>query len=164
MFRGELLKRLGGFDERFFYHFEEVDLCKRVWAAGHSIVYCPHAVITHLGGQSVGRFPIRFALEKYRNRYRYFFKHFGMRGVRRCRIVSLADLYIRHWAYGALGCFRHDQALQNRLEMYRVAIRWNRALDPKRFIEQGVEPDVGFEPLAAAPDMLAPVTAQQHGF
>ena len=30
MFRGTLLKQLNGFDERFFYHFEEIDLCRRV--------------------------------------------------------------------------------------------------------------------------------------
>ena len=35
MFRAELLRKLGGFDERFFYQFEEVDLCRRVWEAGY---------------------------------------------------------------------------------------------------------------------------------
>ena len=80
MFRANVLKDLGGFDGQFFYHFEEVDLCRRVWNAGYSIVYTPEAVITHLGGQSVNRFPIRFALERYRSRYRYFYKHFGPRG------------------------------------------------------------------------------------
>ena len=62
--RGHLLETLGGFDERFFYHFEEVDLCKRIWSAGHVISTRPVAVITHLGGQSVARFPTRFAIEK----------------------------------------------------------------------------------------------------
>src|SRR5262249_18085813 len=73
LFNGKLLKQLGGFDERFFYHFEETDLCYRTWKSGASILYYPDAEITHLGGQSVGRFPIRFALETYRSGYRYFF-------------------------------------------------------------------------------------------
>src|SRR6202140_2327076 len=77
MFRQDLLKSLGGFDEQFFYHFEEVDLCRRVWTAGRPILFTPEAVITTLGGQSVGRFPVRFEIEKHRSRYRYFYKHFG---------------------------------------------------------------------------------------
>src|SRR2546426_2733832 len=36
---------------------------------------------TTLFRSSVGRFPIRFELEKYRNRYRYFHKHYGMSGL-----------------------------------------------------------------------------------
>ena len=96
LFRGALLKQLNGFDERFFYHFEEVDLCRRVWDAGYSILHCPEASITHLGGQSVGRFPIRFAIEKYRNRYRYIYKHFGMAAVRRCRRVAILSIYLRN--------------------------------------------------------------------
>jgi GT2 family glycosyltransferase len=31
MFRAEILKNLGGFDEQFFYSYEDVDLCWRVW-------------------------------------------------------------------------------------------------------------------------------------
>ena len=31
LLRGDLLKKLGGFDEQFFYQFEEVDLCHRYW-------------------------------------------------------------------------------------------------------------------------------------
>ena len=140
MFRGELLKRLGGFDEQFFYQKEEVDVCRRVWNAGYTIVYTPEATITHLGGQSVNRFPIRFELESYRSRYRYFYKHFGPRGARRCRTVSLAGLRVRQLGYGLLGLVRPSEGLKNRLEMYRVVARWNQRLDPVRFVERKEEP------------------------
>ena len=153
MVRGDLLRRIGGFDERFFYHFEEVDLCKRVWDAGRPILYCPDAVITHLGGQSVGRFPIRFAIETYRNRYRYFYKHFGMTGVERCRRAARTGIALRRLGYGLLEKIRPTEALRNRLEMYRTIARWNRGLNPRQFIEQGREPKLGYEPLAPAPDM-----------
>lgn len=140
MFRGALLKELEGFDERFFYHFEEVDLCRRVWDAGYSIQFTPKATITHLGGQSVGRFPIRFALETYRNRYRYFYKHFGNTGVRRCRRVGLIALHIRQAGYALLNLFKPTEALKGRLEMYRAVIRWNQLVDPVDFVEHGREP------------------------
>jgi len=142
LFRGGLLKSLGGFDERFFYHYEEVDLCHRVWEAGYPILFTPEASITHLGGQSVGRFPIRFALETSRNRYRYFYKHFGADGARKCRRVLLAHLFVRQAGYRLVYWLRPTSALKNRLETYRAASRWNRAIDPIAFVERGVEPQV----------------------
>ena len=141
MFRADVLKSLGGFDGEFFYHFEEVDLCRRVWDAGYSILYTPDAVITHLGGQSVNRFPIRFELERYRSRYRYFYKHFGPRGARRCRRTVLAWIWIRQFGYGFLALFGSSETLKRRMEMYRVSARWNHELDPVRFVEVAEEPD-----------------------
>lgn len=151
--RGDLLKALGGFDERFFYNYEEVDLCYRVWQAGHKILYTPDVSITHLGGQSTGRFPIRFELEKYRNRYRYFYKHYGRRGLLTSRRIALLHIRARQLGYTLLGLFDGSDAQKNRMEMLRVLARWNKQLDPMRFIETGQEPDCGYEPLAPAPKM-----------
>jgi hypothetical protein len=140
MFRGDLLKNLGGFDEQFFYHFEEVDLCRRVWDAGRAILFTPEAVITHLGGQSVGRFPVRFEIEKHRNKYRYFYKHFGASAARSCRRLSIARLRVRQIGYGLLNMVKPSEVLQRRLEMYREVLRWNQAVDPVEFVERGEEP------------------------
>lgn len=142
MFHGTVLKQLGGFDTQFFYHFEEVDLCRRIWSAGYSIIYTPDAVITHLGGQSVNRFPLRFELEKYRNRYRYFYKHFGPAGARRCRHTVLAWIRVRQLGWTLAGLVTAPQALAERLEMYRATALWNVRLDPVRFVETGEEPDL----------------------
>jgi GT2 family glycosyltransferase len=140
MFRGNLLKRLGGFDEQFFYHFEEVDLCRRVWNAGYPILFTPKAVITHLGGQSVSRFPVRFEIEKHRSRYRYFYKHFGAKAARNCRRLSIVKIRVRQLRYGLLNVLRPAEILQRRLEMYREVVRWNQAIDPVDFVERGKEP------------------------
>jgi GT2 family glycosyltransferase len=151
MFRGDLLKRLGGFDERFFYHYEETDLCARVWKSGASVLYNPGAEITHLGGQSVGRFPVRFALETYRSGYRFFYKHYGRDGLIWIQRVYLLNLYVRQIGYFFFSLRKASESVKNRLAMYRIAIKWNRLLDPMRFIETGQEPDVGYEPLAPSP-------------
>jgi GT2 family glycosyltransferase len=153
LFRADVLRRLGGFDERFFYHCEEKDLCYRIWKSGSSVLFYPGAVITHLGGQSVGRFPIRFALETYRNGYRFFHKHYGRKGLVQIRRVYLLNLSIRFAGYKLLSLFRSSEALANRLKMYRVLIKWNLHLNPVRFIASGEEPDVGYEPLAPPPNM-----------
>ena len=147
LFRSKLLKELGGFDERFFYHFEESDLCFRVWKADSSILFCPGSEITHLGGQSVGRFPIRFALETYRSGYRFFYKHYGKRGATQLRRINLLGLALRYPCYRALSFIRKSEALEDRLSAYRVALRWNLQLDPLLFVNSGVEPELGYPPL-----------------
>ena len=140
MFRREVLKELRGFDAQFFYQYEEVDLCRRVWNAGYPIAFDPTTTITHLGGQSVGRFPLRFAIEKQRNRYRYFYKHFGKHGVRRCRWPLLLWLRVRQIGYTLKRIGRPTEELEKRLEMYRACYRWNKLIDPVRFVSQGEEP------------------------
>jgi N-acetylglucosaminyl-diphospho-decaprenol L-rhamnosyltransferase len=52
LIRRELFQRLGGFDERFFLYYEEVDLCRRIRAAGHSVQYWPELEVQHIGGVS----------------------------------------------------------------------------------------------------------------
>lgn len=43
-------QQLGGFDEAFFMHFEEIDLCLRAKAAGWSIMCQGKVKVAHLGG------------------------------------------------------------------------------------------------------------------
>jgi GT2 family glycosyltransferase len=154
MFRKNALEKAGVFDPRFFYHFEEVDLCFRIHKQGLKILYTPDSSITHLGGQSVGRYPIRFELEKLRNRYRYFHKHYGISGAMQCKSATIAYFRIRQIGYGCLSLFKKSEPLKNRLEMYCVVLKWNKGLDIEKFIESGKEPDVGFEPLGTKPKAL----------
>lgn len=145
MFRGDILKRMGCFDPRFFYHYEEVDLCYRIREAGYKILYTPRAEITHLGGQSVGRFPVRFVIEALRNRYKYFYKHYGIRGAKRCKTVTQAHLMARRVGYGVVSMLDRSESMKRRMRMYRIAIEWNTKLHVERFIRLGEEPCVGLE-------------------
>lgn len=45
--RTALLKRVDGFDERFFLYFEDTDLSRRIAETGHRNLYCPHSTIVH---------------------------------------------------------------------------------------------------------------------
>lgn len=40
----------GGFDEDFFAHMEEIDLCWRMKNQGYRIMYCPNSSVYHVGG------------------------------------------------------------------------------------------------------------------
>lgn len=46
LIRTDVYRDIGGFDERFFLFFEDIDLCRRMWDAGWKVVYCPAAVAT----------------------------------------------------------------------------------------------------------------------
>jgi N-acetylglucosaminyl-diphospho-decaprenol L-rhamnosyltransferase len=48
----ESFERLGGFDEGYFLHVEDLDLCRRAEADGGSVIYTPLASAQHVGGSS----------------------------------------------------------------------------------------------------------------
>lgn len=140
--RGELLKSLGGFDEQFFYYYEDMDLCRRIWQAGYPILYIPDAVITHLGGQSTkNRFPpLAFVLDSQVTRYLYYYKYYGRRGVRRARRIALTSVFLRRIGHGVKQLLGPTEAGHRRLELLRSVFEWNYCVDPIRLVENGEEP------------------------
>jgi hypothetical protein len=52
--RGAAFDQCDGFDESFFVHMEEIDLCWRMQNAGYTISYFPHSVVWHVGGGTLG--------------------------------------------------------------------------------------------------------------
>jgi len=52
LLRRELFEQLGGYDERYFSFYEDVDLNLRARIAGHRFAYVPEAVVWHLGNAS----------------------------------------------------------------------------------------------------------------
>ena len=53
--RSKCYKEMGGLDESFFAHQEEIDLCWRLHNAGYSIMSCPESVVYHVGGGTLPR-------------------------------------------------------------------------------------------------------------
>lgn len=45
--RRELLAAVGFYDEKIFYGPEDIDYCRRIWAAGYSVDYVASAELTH---------------------------------------------------------------------------------------------------------------------
>lgn len=48
--RSSIYARLGGLDERFFAHMEEIDLCWRMQLEGWKVTVVPESVVYHVGG------------------------------------------------------------------------------------------------------------------
>lgn len=47
-----IFDQLGGFDEKFFMYFEDIDLCRRVRQLGFKVSYFPDFKVKHFGGKS----------------------------------------------------------------------------------------------------------------
>ncbi|MDO9152752.1 MAG: glycosyltransferase family 2 protein [Paludibacter sp.] len=50
MIRSEIFKKVGGLDDAFFAHMEEIDLCWRLKNRGYRIVCIPKSAVYHVGG------------------------------------------------------------------------------------------------------------------
>lgn len=75
--RKSLLNTIGGFDEKFFLWFEEVDLCWRAKENGYQIIYYPLAKIKHYGRQSFAQvLPWRRQKNYNRSLIYFFTKHY----------------------------------------------------------------------------------------
>lgn len=78
LIRGEVIARLGGFDEQFYpAWFEDVDFCKQLAEEGYFAAVLAQAKVIHEGGYSKEIIsPSAYALAWYPNLYRYCHKHF----------------------------------------------------------------------------------------
>lgn len=77
LFRREIYRSLGLFDEQFFVYSEEVDFCKRVTNAGWLIYYVPSSIVMHYGARSTRQVEELMFLELYKNKIKYFRKNLG---------------------------------------------------------------------------------------
>jgi GT2 family glycosyltransferase len=65
--RAELYHRLGGFDDFFFAHQEEIDFCWRLQRAGYKVYCCPASVVYHVGGGTLPKGNSRKVFLNFRN-------------------------------------------------------------------------------------------------
>jgi GT2 family glycosyltransferase len=83
--RREALAKTGLFDPDFFLYSEEVDLCRRVKAAGDRVYYWPDIVVTHIGGattkqmksHAISKASSEVLLWRMRSTLLYYRKHHG---------------------------------------------------------------------------------------
>ncbi len=52
LLRTDVLKKIGGLDETFFFYGEDTEFCHRIWQNGWRIYFDPAGEITHFGGGS----------------------------------------------------------------------------------------------------------------
>lgn len=55
LFPCSVYEKAGGFDERYFLYYEDVDLCARLRLMGHEVILCPRAKVVHQARRSSHR-------------------------------------------------------------------------------------------------------------
>lgn len=73
--KAEIFQKFSGFDEDFFAHMEEIDLCWRLKNAGYKLIYTPQSVVYHVGG---GMLPYQHPMKiflNYRNNLYMMYKN-----------------------------------------------------------------------------------------
>ncbi len=71
LLRRKAFDAIGGFDQRYFMYFEDVDLGDRLGKAGWRNVYVPDAEVVHEGGKSTEQASAKMLAAHHRSAYRY---------------------------------------------------------------------------------------------
>lgn len=85
--RSSVFFEMQGFDEFFFAHQEEIDLCWRMQLAGNKIYSCPAAVVYHVGGGTLPRGNSLKTFLNFRNNQIMLYKNLG--GLEKCWKIPL---------------------------------------------------------------------------
>lgn len=134
--RAELFHRAGGFDEDFFAHMEEIDLCWRLQLMGFRIANVPKSVIYHVGGGTLPNNSPRKLYFNYRNSLLMLFKNLrrrlfctlfirlildgfsAMAYLLSGQFASFCAVVKAHWAFfGKLPQYRKKRRQQKRLSL-----------------------------------------------
>jgi GT2 family glycosyltransferase len=73
--RSEVYHKLGGLDETFFAHMEEIDLCWRIQRSGLKVLYCGASTVYHVGAGTLSRSNPRKTYFNFRNGLSLICKH-----------------------------------------------------------------------------------------
>ncbi len=96
MYRRDIVLEVGGFDERFFCYFEDIDLAFRLRLLGHRCLYVPNAKVGHFGSAIAGRGSDFTVYHGHRNMVWAYLKNMPSellwRGLPQHILVNLASL------------------------------------------------------------------------
>jgi N-acetylglucosaminyl-diphospho-decaprenol L-rhamnosyltransferase len=90
--RRSALESVGGWDERYFMYFEDVDLCWRLRRLGWRLAYEPAGTVVHVQAVSTDRHPYRMIVRHHQSAFRWATK--SWRGPRRLLLLPTAALLV----------------------------------------------------------------------
>lgn len=105
--RRSVFEELGGFDERFFLYFEDVDLSLRARRAGWQSVFVAAPPCFHEGEGTTRRVKAKRLVHQWQSRLAYARKHFGEPGA---SLVALATASIEPLLRVVFSLARRDLA------------------------------------------------------
>jgi GT2 family glycosyltransferase len=124
--KAELFKSYGGFDEDFFAHMEEIDLCWRLQRDGQKIMYCPDSVIYHVGGGTLAYSNPQKTYLNFRNSLLVLIKNLPLHQMPWKIMFRIAMDYVAAIKFILTGQFR-DAAMIIKAQLY-IAINLKKTL------------------------------------
>ena len=123
--RADLLRALGGLDERFFFFLEETDLCVRARQKGLRVVFFPDARVIHLQGRTVrktwvsGRIEYAISLRRFVKKYHSetYYKAFAAIRIAKGLLFLLVTTLLPFLLIGA--------SIRRRYVYYARLLRWH---------------------------------------
>lgn len=115
-------KESGGFDDRFFAHQEEIDLCWRLRARGRGIACVPESRVWHVGGGTLDMDNPRKTLLNFRNNLFLLYKNLPddeLKPVMRCRRWLDALAALRFLLKGDVANYRAVRRARNQYRRRR---------------------------------------------
>ena len=101
--------KIRGFDERFFFYYEDIDLCYRLNKIGGKVYYFPGTSVIHFGGSSTNK-DLKFELKnKMISRIQYAQKHFKGRYKFLFVLIEYFGLVLRIPSFFILGIITLDK-------------------------------------------------------
>jgi GT2 family glycosyltransferase len=73
--KADVFRQSGGFDDHFFAHMEEIDLCWRIRNMGYEIACVPESKVYHVGGATLSKSNPRKTLLNFRNNLSMLYKN-----------------------------------------------------------------------------------------
>jgi GT2 family glycosyltransferase len=102
-----LFEALGGFDERFFLYYEDVDLALRAFRQGRASWFETKGAISHRGGGASRQVPARRLSLSLLSRLAFARKHFSTAGF---LSVALCTLLVEPWTRLVFAALSHGPA------------------------------------------------------
>lgn len=116
--RAESFHQVSGFDEHFFAHMEEIDLCWRLKLRGHKIFVVPESHVFHVGGGTLNKMSAQKTYLNFRNNLIMLTKNepigklLWLIPLRSCLDLISSLFFIRH------GFFSHSAAVHRAHAQY----------------------------------------------
>ena len=118
---------LDGWDERYFFFFEETDFCRRARQRGQLTFHLPNVRAWHAQGQTAKQISIGARIEFWRSRYLYFSKHHA-RSIRLLLKVGLLFRLFFNWLAAGLmnlATLGRNERWQNRWQVCSALVGWH---------------------------------------
>ncbi|MBI1308036.1 MAG: glycosyltransferase [Bacteroidetes bacterium] len=126
LIRSNDFREAGGFDDHFFAHMEEIDLCWRLQNIGREVWICPDAKVYHIGGGTLSAQSSRKTFLNFRNNIALLYKNLHRKDIPWILFVRLILDGVAGLKYVSEGKFSHCWAIARaHFDFYRNIRYWN---------------------------------------